>query len=77
MTPDEQRRLAVAETDISHMGHELADLKADIRALKVDVAEILRTLAEARGGWRTLLLVGGAAGAAGAMLMKMLPFVGR
>jgi hypothetical protein len=56
-------RVASLETKVT----DIADMKKDIR-------EIRDTLAQARGGWKTLMMVGGAAGAAGAIVGKFLPF---
>jgi len=58
--------------------HELGELQAEVRNVKEAVGEmrkdikgILDTLAQARGGWKTLLLVAGIAGVAGAVLTKL------
>lgn len=66
--PREGERLAALEVHYKHM-------KEDVAALKGDVKAILSTLAEAKGGWKTLLMVGGAAGAMGALIGKFLPFL--
>lgn len=55
---------------------EIDALKADMEELKRDVKMVLSTLAEARGGWKTLMLVAGVAGAVGALLSKIAGFVG-
>lgn len=44
-----------------------------IDELRADVKKLLRVMNEARGGWRTLLLVTGLAGAVGAVTSKALP----
>jgi hypothetical protein len=44
--------------------------------LKNDVKSILTTLSEARGGWKTLMLVAGVAGAVGAILGKFATMLG-
>ena len=68
---------------------EFGRLQAEVQALRVGeerTAQALETmatslkaieiqLAEARGGWRTLLMVGGAAGTAGALLTKAIIWV--
>lgn len=48
----------------------------DMRELKTDVKTILSTLAEARGGWKTLVLIAGAAGTFGAFVSKIAPALG-
>ncbi len=61
--------------------HELGELQAEVRNVKEDVTEmksdlrdIRDTLAQARGGWKTLLLVAGIAGVMGAAVSKLVAF---
>ncbi len=61
--------------------HELGELQAEVRNVKEAVGEmrkdikgILDTLAQARGGWKTLLLVAGVAGVMGAAVSKLVAF---
>lgn len=46
-------------------------LQYELREMRHELSEIRQTLAEARGGWKTLMLVGGAAGVAGALFAKL------
>ena len=68
MTDQIQRELGRHEA-------EIGSLKADVGTLVTDVRAIRNTLAEAKGGWKTLMLVAGAAGAAGAFVAKFAPFL--
>jgi len=65
--PQERRldneRVAVLETELKAMKAQHAEMAADIKI-------ILQTLSEARGGWRVMMLVGGASGVVGAFLSK-------
>lgn len=61
-------RTAVLET-------KMESLKSDVSEIKTDVAAIRDTLSQARGGWKTLVMVAGAAGAVGALLGKLVPFL--
>lgn len=65
---DIEVRTAILET-------EMKSVKADAAEIKTDVKAIRETLAQAKGGYRTLMLVGGLAGAVGALLGKLLPFL--
>lgn len=64
--------------------HEVGRLSAQVEAsdariekLEAKVDEILRILNEAKGGWRMLLMVGGAVGVVMAFTLKILgAFVG-
>lgn len=60
---EQRERIAVLETQMEAMLSQHKDMARDIRI-------ILNTLAEAKGGWRMMMLVGGAGGAIGAFLGK-------
>lgn len=63
-----ERRLATLEAQMRTMANDHAEMRGDVRAIR-------DTLQQAKGGWRTLMMVGGAAGAVGAALGKLLPFL--
>ncbi len=67
MTSDVQR-------DLGRMEAQIETLVAQVTQLNAKVDAIDKTLSEAKGGWRMLLLVGGAAGAIGGLIGKFLPF---
>jgi hypothetical protein len=66
MTPEE--RLARLEV-------QMETVEKSVEKIGTNVEAIRDTLSEAKGGWKTLLLVGGAAGALGAFAAKFLPFI--
>lgn len=66
-----------AQRELGRHAAEIEALKRDLAELRVDVKAIRRMLDEARGGWKTLLLVAGAAGAVGAALAKVPWWPGR
>jgi hypothetical protein len=68
MTNDVQR-------DLGRMEAQITTLISQGSALNVKVGAIDRTLSEAKGGWRILLLVGGVAGFIGGLIGKYLPFL--
>lgn len=49
------------QTALERQGAEIAELRNDVHAIQV-------MLAEARGGWRTLMWLGGAGGLVGAVI---------
>lgn len=57
--------IAVMETKMRHMEASFAEMSADIKAIRSQ-------LDQAKGGWRILMLIGGAAGALGAGLQSLL-----
>jgi hypothetical protein len=68
MTDDVQR-------DLGRMEAQITALISQVSVLAVKVDAIDKTLSEARGGWRMLLLIGGVAGTLGGLISKYLPFL--
>lgn len=64
------------QRDLGRHEAEIGALQSDMVELKRDVKSILTTLSEARGGWKTLMLVAGIAGAVGAVLGKVAMAIG-
>jgi putative NADH-flavin reductase len=62
----------VISRDLGRHDAEIESLQRENAELRVEVRAISRMLSEARGGWRSLMLVGGAASAAGAFIFKVL-----
>lgn len=65
-----ERELAVHETEIKHLQTDMDKLVSDMEAIKSTLNDINSTLAEARGGWKVLMMVGGAGGALGALITQ-------
>lgn len=66
ITPEE--RIAVLEVQVENLQKTLDGMSYDVRTIR-------DTLTEAKGGWKTLLLVAGFAGSVGAILGKFAPFM--
>jgi hypothetical protein len=66
------RELATHASDIAHLQSDVDKMAADIDEIKKMLTSINTTLAEAKGGWKMLLAVGGVAGAIGAGFMQIL-----
>jgi prefoldin subunit 5 len=60
-----ERELAVHETEIKHLQADMDRLVADMESIKTTLNNINSTLAEARGGWKVLMMLGGAGGVLG------------
>lgn len=57
--------------DLGRHDAEISQLKDDVADIKDDVRIIRETLATARGGWKTLLLVAGISSTVGALASKV------
>ena len=64
------RELATHAADIRHIQEDMDNMLKQMEAMQSTLSKISATLSEARGGWKVLMLVGGASGALGAMLVK-------
>jgi hypothetical protein len=60
------------DRDIGRHDEAIDNLKGEVHALRRDIAEIKSILATAKGGWKTLMILGSIAGAVGAAIVKML-----
>lgn len=56
--------IGVLEAKVEHLTKLVDELKSSNRELQEKVDAVLRALSEARGGWRMLMLLGGAGAAA-------------
>jgi prefoldin subunit 5 len=65
------RELATHASDIAHLQSDMDAMATDISEIKKTLASINTTLAEAKGGWRVLMMFGGAGGLAGAILTQL------
>lgn len=61
--------------DIGAHDEAIETLKADVRAMRMELGEIRLLLSETKGGIRMLVGVGSIGGAIGAALMKFVAFV--
>ncbi len=69
MTPttEQQNTIALAQlqVEVAYMKAAITRLDDSNSELQQKLDKVLAQLAEARGGWRTLMLIGGAAGSIG------------
>ena len=66
---------ASLDKDIGRLEGRMVSVESDISSMKTDLRCILKTLNEARGGWKTLLLAAGVAGTIGALASKLFPLL--
>jgi hypothetical protein len=64
------------EIDIAILKTEVEYLKNHITEIRTDTREIKETLSQAKGGWKTLMLVAGISSTLGALAAKIAPFLG-
>ena len=53
------RELATHSADIRHLQADMDKMTKDMEEIKDAIREISKTLSEAKGGWKLLLVVGG------------------
>jgi hypothetical protein len=69
VTESTERQLGRHDAEIVNLTREVAEMRKDMKT-------ILTTLSEARGGWKTLMLVAGMAGAVGAFAHQIAIWMG-
>jgi chromosome condensin MukBEF ATPase and DNA-binding subunit MukB len=67
MTDTPEVQIAVLKTEVDY-------LKKIIDEVRQDTKEIKETLTQAKGGWKTLLLVAGISSTVGAFITKLAPW---
>ena len=66
------KQLATHDADIKYLRQDTDQIVRSMSVMQEDLRTIKETLAEARGGWRVLLLIGGAGGALGSAVTAWL-----
>jgi prefoldin subunit 5 len=66
------RELATHASDIAHLQNDMDKLVASVADMQKTLSDIDKTLSEAKGGWKMLMLIGGAGGVLGAALTQIL-----
>lgn len=69
--------IARLEVEVGHLSRSMADLQESNQQLTDKLDQVLLTLSEARGGWKTLMVVGGAASTLGAALSWIIQHLGK
>lgn len=67
---DEQliREIATHGAEIKHIQDDLDKIAVEMAEVRKALSEINKTLSEAKGGWKVLMLIGGAGGAVGSFI---------
>lgn len=69
---DTARELATHAADIEHLQRDMDKLVESVAAMQKTLTDIDKTLSEAKGGWKVLMLVGGASGLVGSVLTQVI-----
>ena len=67
MTDKPEVQIAVLKTEVDYLKKMLDEVKSDTK-------EIKETLSQAKGGWKTLMLVAGISSTIGAAMVKVAPW---
>ena len=62
------REIATHGAEIKHIQDDLDAIALEMKEVRIALAEINKTLSEAKGGWKGLMMIGGAGGAVGSFV---------
>lgn len=65
------RELATHASDIRHLQDDMDKMLENMKTMQATLTAIDKTLSEAKGGWRMLMLLAGAGGTVGAGLVQL------
>jgi hypothetical protein len=65
------RELATHAANIKHLQDDMDKLVNDVNDIKAALLEIQKTLSEAKGGWRMLMMISGISGTVGAAITQL------
>ena len=68
---DMVREIATHASDIRHIQEDMDKMLESVQSMQKTLADINVTLSEAKGGWRVLMVIGGAAGTVGAGVVQL------
>lgn len=69
-----ETELATHSVEIRHIQDDMDRMMDDIKSIKESLAEINKTLSEAKGGWRTLMWVAGVSSALTGTVIGIIQF---
>lgn len=69
---DTARELATHAADIAHLQSDMDKLVESVAAMQKTLSEIDKTLSEAKGGWKMLMMLGGAGGVLGSVITQVI-----
>ena len=62
------REIATHGAEIKHIQDDLDKIAVEMAEVRKALSEINKTLSEAKGGWKILMLIGGASGTVGSFI---------
>ena len=65
------RELATHASDIKHLQDDMDRLVESVNAMQKTLTDINATLSEAKGGWKTLIMIGSMSSVLGAGLVQI------
>ena len=65
------RELATHAADIAHLQNDMDKMLENMKTMQATLTAIDKTLSEAKGGWKMLMLLAGASGTIGAGLVQL------
>lgn len=68
---DMVREIATHASDIRHIQEDMDKMLESMKTMQATLAAIDKTLSEAKGGWKMLMMIAGASGTLGAGVVQL------
>lgn len=75
MPDDTQRTIGEHGGRLVALERNLTEIRDDVRSIETKLDAVAATLNQAQGGWRTLMLIGGASATAGGLIVEAARFL--
>lgn len=67
--------MSITDRELGELSARVVHLESTLGELKEDMRAVRETLSEAKGGWKTLMLVAGMSATIGGFIVKIFPFL--
>jgi uncharacterized phage protein gp47/JayE len=69
-----EERIAALEVESANTKEDVREIKDDLKKITQDLEKVLRTLSEAKGSWKVLVILSSVSATIGGIVVKFIPW---